>query len=389
VYYLNNEIMKIGIITLPFNWNYGGILQTYALQVALKKIGHDSYTVNRNTQPMSLKLKVLSFTRRIILKYLFGKNIVLRTWPTKQEEKKIRQHTDRFIHENIQLTELLKTEYDYENINKYEFDAYIVGSDQVWRPKYSPVIENHFLKFIEPRKNIKRIAFAASFGVDTWEYSLNETKKCAKLAKQFNSISVREDTGVMLCKDYLDVNASICLDPTMLIDKEVYIKLVEKDKIPKLQGTLLNYILDLTPDKKKLLDLITRELDLEPISIMPKGVFRELGSSKIEDCICPPVTHWLRGFMDAEFVVTDSFHGTVFSIIFNKPFLAIGNAKRGITRFTSLLKILGLKDRLISKYDENIIDKIKSPINFHEINKLMELKKKESYDFLEKSLSDN
>lgn len=381
--------MKIGIITLPFNWNYGGILQTYALQVALKKIGHDSYTVNRNTKPMSLKLKVLSFTRRIILKYLFGKEIVVRTWPTKQEEKKIRQHTDRFIHENIKLTELLKTESDYGNIDKYEFDAYIVGSDQVWRPKYSPVIENHFLKFIESRKNIKRIAFAASFGVGTWEYSLSETKKCAKLAKQFNSISVREDSGVMLCRDYLGLNASLCLDPTMLIDKEVYIKLVEKDEIPKLQGTLLNYILDLTPDKKKILDLITRELDIEPISIMPKGIFRQLGSSKIEDCICPPVTHWLRGFMDAEFVVTDSFHGTVFSIIFNKPFIAIGNAKRGITRFTSLLKILGLKDRLIFKYDENIIDKIKSPINFHEINKLMELKKKESYDFLEKSLSDS
>ena len=147
--------------------------------------------------------------------------------------------------------------------------------------------------------------------------------------------------------------------------------------------------MDLTPDKKKILDQVTEELNIKPVSIMPKGIFREMGKSRLKDCICPPVTNWLRGFMDAEFVVTDSFHGTVFSIIFNKPFIAIGNVKRGVTRFSSLLKILGLEDRLVLKYDESILEKIKTPINYEEVNRLLEEKKKEAFDYLEKSLGEN
>lgn len=378
--------MKIGIITLPFNWNYGGILQAYALQLALKKLGHDSYTINRNTEAMSLKLKVLSYTRRSLLKFLFAKDVVVRTWPTKQEEKVIRQHTDCFIKENIQLTSLFTSEKDFKKIASYEFKAFVVGSDQVWRPKYSPILENHFLKFLGSDKESKRIAFAASFGVDNWEFSSRQTKNCAKLAQQFNAISLREDSGVELCKEHLNREAEICLDPTMLIDKEAYVELVEKDKTPQLPGTLLNYILDLTPDKKKILDLAEEELKSKPVSIMPKGIFREVGKKNLKDCVCPPVTNWLRGFMDAEFVVTDSFHGTVFSIIFNKPFLAIGNVKRGVTRFSSLLKILGLEDRLVLKYDESILEKIKEPINYKEVNKLLEEKKKDAYNFLENAL---
>ncbi|WP_171595261.1 polysaccharide pyruvyl transferase family protein [Marinifilum caeruleilacunae] len=381
--------MKIGIITLPFNWNYGGILQTYALQSALKKLGHDSYTINRNTAPMSLKMKVLSYVRRSILKVLFRKDVVVRTWPTKEEEKTIRQHTDRFIQENVKTTDLFRSEKDFKNIGKYDFQAFVTGSDQVWRPKYSPVLENHFLGFLPKDSQAKRIAYAASFGVDNWEFSGRQTEACASLAQKFDTISVREDSAVELCKDKLNVESIVALDPTMLIDKEEYIALVEKDKIPKLKGSLLNYILDLTPDKKKIVDEAAEELKIKPVSIMPKGIFREMGKKRLEDCVCPPVTNWLRGFMDAEFVVTDSFHGTVFSIIFNKPFIAIGNAKRGITRFSSLLKILGLEDRLVLGYQDNISEMIKTPIDYQKVNTLLEGKKKEALQFLENSLNVN
>lgn len=381
--------MKIGIITLPFNWNYGGILQTYALQFALKKLGHDSYTINRNTAPMSLKLKVLSYVRRSILKIVFRKDVVVRTWPTKEEEKTIRQHTDRFIRENVQITDLFKSEKDFKNIGKYNFKAFVTGSDQVWRPKYSPVLENHFLGFLPKNGDVKKIAYAASFGVGNWEFNARQTKICASLAQSFDQISVREDSAVNLCKEKLKVDSVVALDPTMLVDKEEYVKLVEKDNIPQLPGTLLNYILDLTPDKKKIVDQVADEFTIKPVSIMPKGIFREVGKHKLDDCICPPVTNWLRGFMDAKFVVTDSFHGTVFSIIFNKPFLAIGNAKRGITRFSSLLKILGLEDRLVLNYDESIKEKINTPIDYEKVNTILDQKKKEAYQFLENSLHVN
>lgn len=378
--------MKIGIITLPFNWNYGGILQTFALQSALHKLGHESYTINRNTEPMSIKLKILSFVRRSILKILFRKDVVVRTWPTKQEEKIIRQHTDRFIRENIKTTSLFKSENDFKYIDKYNFKAFITGSDQVWRPKYSPVLENHFLGFLSNNGTQKRIAYAASFGVDNWEFTLNQTKSCSNLAQKFDAISVREDSAVDLCYNHLNVNSVVALDPTMLLEKDEYIKLVEKDKVPKLSGTLLNYILDSSDDKIKIVDQVSKELGIKPVSIMPKGVFRDVGKNRLDDCVCPPVTHWLRGFIDADFVVTDSFHGTVFSIIFNKPFIAFGNAKRGITRFKSLLKILHLEDRLVLKYDDTITDIIKTPIDYLKVNSILEIKKKEAYRFLEQSL---
>lgn len=380
--------MKIGIITLPFNWNYGGILQTYALQVALKELGHEAVTINRNTVLMSFKMKVMSFTRRSILKVFLGKDVVVRTWPTKDELKQIRKHTDRFIKENIATTDLFHSEADFKDISKYKFKAFISGSDQVWRPKYSPVIENQFLGFLGNNTETKRISYAASFGVDNWEFDAKSTKSCSALAKKYGAISVREDSAIVHCKKHLGVGAQLVLDPTLLVPKENYIALVKKDGIEKMPGNLFNYVLDLTPEKEEFIQQVATNLGLVPFSSTAGGSFRDLGKKRLNDCIFPPLTQWLRGFMDAEFVITDSFHGTAFSIIFNKPFIAIGNKKRGITRFSSMLKLVGLEDRLILDVGEASLDKLKNTIDFTEVNKKLEIKKRESIEFLKKALQE-
>jgi len=380
--------MKIGIITLPFNWNYGGILQTYALQVVLKELGHEAVTINRNSVLMSFKMKVMSFVRRSILKVILRKDVVVRTWPTKAEEKLIRKHTDRFIKENVATTDLFRSEADFKNISKYEFEAFVSGSDQVWRPKYSPILKNQFLGFLGNNTKTKRISYAASFGVDNWEFDAKSTKSCSHLAKKYNAISVREDSAIVQCKKYLGVGAQLVLDPTMLVSKENYIALVKKDGIAKMPGTLFNYVLDLTPEKEEFIQQAATNLGLVPFSSTAEDVFRNLGRKRLNDCIFPPVTQWLRGFMDAEFIITDSFHGTAFSIIFNKPFISIGNKKRGITRFDSLLKIVGLQDRLILDVGEASLNKLKNTIDFEEVNKKLEVKKKESLEFLKRALQD-
>ena len=379
--------MKIGIVTLPFNSNYGGLLQAYALQSVLKQMGNEVLTVNQYSKSMPLRMKILSFGRRSILRLIFRKQIVVRTWPNGQEESIISQHTNRFIEENIITTQLIRSKKDFDLLYKYNFDAYIVGSDQVWRPKYSPCLENHFLGFLKNNSKIKRIAYAASFGVDNWEYSPSQTKTCSSLVKQFNSVSVREDSAINLCKKYLGIDAVQNLDPTLLISKEEYINLVVNDNIPKHSGTLLVYILDLSAEKKNIIKQVTELLKLTPISTMPEGLFREVGSKNLKHCIYPPVTYWLRGFMDSEFVITDSFHGTVFSIIFNKPFLAIGNTKRGITRFISLLKMFGLEDRLIQPGNNDITKKINTKINYSTINVILEKRKIEALSFLQNALN--
>lgn len=109
---------------------------------------------------------------------------------------------------------------------KNRYDAVIVGSDQTWRPKYSPNIYDFYLDFISKDKRIKRIAYASSFGVDDWEYSAEETKKCAKLSKLFDGISVREQSGIDLCKDHLGVDSELALDPTLLLNKDDYVTLI-------------------------------------------------------------------------------------------------------------------------------------------------------------------
>jgi hypothetical protein len=378
--------MKIGIITLPFNSNYGGLLQAFALQTVLKQMGHEVWSVNRRNRIMPFKFKVLSSTNRLIKSVISGKMGVIRSWATAKEELVIDQHTNRFLSENIQTTDFLKSESDFEKLSRYKFDAYVVGSDQVWRPKYSPRLANHFLGFIDGTVNPKRISYAASFGVDNWEFTPEQTDECRKLLAKFNAVSVREDSAVKLCKQNFGIDATQVLDPTLLVSKEEYIRLVEKDKIPGCNGSLLTYVLDKSPDKQEFIKKIILETGLTEVSIMPKSLFRDAGRKKISDCIYPPVTAWLRGFMDAEYVVTDSFHGMAFAIIFNKPFLALGNTKRGMTRFSSLVKLFGLEDRIILSADSHLTEKLYSPIDFHHVNEILKTKQLEAYKFLSDSL---
>jgi hypothetical protein len=378
--------MKIGIITLPFNANYGGLLQAYALQSVLRQMGHEVLTINRLTKGMPLKMKVLSFTRRLILRVVFQRKVVVRTWPNAKEENITNQHTNRFIRENIRTTELIDSDQSFSRLEQYAFDAYVVGSDQVWRPKYSPSITNHFLGFLKDNQKIKRIAYAPSFGVENWEFTPKQTEDCSALAKKFHAISVREDSAVELCNKHLGVEAIQVLDPTLLVSREEYVSLVEKDKIPRLKGTLLTYVLDLTPEKKGIIQSVMDELNLKPVSVMPKSLFREAGSKKLDQCIFPPVTEWIRGFMDAEFVVTDSFHGTVFSIIFNKPFLAVGNSKRGMNRFTSLLRLFDMEDRLILSAADMQNIKLNAPVDFDKVNQILNHKREQAFSFLKNSL---
>ena len=252
----------------------------------------------------------------------------------------ISQYTQPFIDKYIHR----KVVNSPEELQESDFDAIVVGSDQVWRPKYYGKIENAYLGFAKGW-NIKRIAYAASFGTDDWEYTDEQTKECGELLKKFDAISVREASGVTLCKEHFGVEVQHVIDPTMLLYKEDYIRLIEAANTPKAKGTLLNYILDETPGKKELIEQIAKDKSLVPFRVNSRV---EDHKALLKERIQPPVEQWLRGFYDAEFVVTDSFHACVFSILFGKPFVVIGNKKRGMARFESLLKMFGLEDRLVS-----------------------------------------
>lgn len=378
--------MKIGILTQPLENNYGGLLQAYALQKILKDLGHEVWTVDLPFRK-TLYLDSRALMGRIVRKYLLrNKDIkIILHEPNKKEKEIIQQHTRKFIEENIILTDRIPLVEKIDRLKKYQFDAFVVGSDQVWRPMYSPGIPTFFLDFVQNDRNIKRIAYAASFGTDEWEITPKLTEKCAKLAREFDSISVREDSGVMLCKDYLGVTAQHLVDPTLLIKKEDYIRLIENENVPIKEKTIMVYVLDQTNEKKSIIDKVKQYFNLEINSVMPASVFSKESRKKIEQCIYPPVTHWLRGFLDADFVVTDSFHGTVFSIIFEKPFITVVNESRGIARFKSLLKKFDLEHRLISNIGEINTKLLKEKIDYSKINTILKEEQRKSLNFLTKN----
>ena len=203
-------------------------------------------------------------------------------------------------------------------------------------------------------------------------------------------ITVREDTGVALCKDYLGVEAGHVLDPTLLLSKDDYIRLVDMDRIPQCKGNLFYYILDPTSFKDKFIKDLSKKKNLTPFTVLPKFQAENRKQSDIkqhiEDCMYPPVTTWLRSFMDAEMIVVDSFHGMVFSIIFNKPFFVVGNEKRGMSRFTSLLKMFDLQSRLVDEHNYEKLN-VDLPIDWDFINLLKDKHVKNSLALLYGSLN--
>ena len=202
-------------------------------------------------------------------------------------------------------------------VKEYELDALIVGSDQVWRPRYNVrTLPDMFLRFAHSFKG-RKIAYAASFGVNNWEFSKGQTSLCATLVKQFDAISD-------LCEKYLGVNAISVLDPTLLLAKDEYAKLCEEIPICN-ERFLAVYVLD---PKKDVEDIIKEEAKKRGLAIKYFSADRN-ANLKVEE--------WLAIFRDASFVVTDSFHGTIFSIIFEKEFRNVVNMKRGCARFVDII----------------------------------------------------
>lgn len=367
--------MKIGILTLPLHTNYGGILQAYALQTVLERMGNEVHVIEKEKQPLSINKYKMPFTYgKRIIKNIMGKKLpIYYEQKYNKEQPIVRQYTDQFIEKYIHLIKYK----EFSDIKESEYDAIVVGSDQVWRPKYFGIkqIEQAYLKFAE-NWNIKRIAYAASFGTDKWEYTTKHTSVCGELLKNFDAVSVREDSGVKLCKEHFGVEVQHVLDPTMLLEKEDYIKLFEANNTPKSQGNLLYYFLDETDEKKTLIKRIADEKGLMPFNVKSRS--NDI-NSPISDRIQPPIEQWLRGFYDAEFIITDSFHACVFSILFNKPFILYGNKKRGLSRFSSLLKMFGLNQALLKdtlQYNPVI------EYNWQHINSLLDSKRQESKSYL-------
>lgn len=374
--------MRIGILTLPLHTNYGGILQAYALQTVLERMGHEACVIQRPWRKQIVWWKYpLQILKRCISRYILGRNSSIFSeiiWNRNQAviERNTQEFIDKYIH-TYQIKQI-------SDLKETDFDVIVVGSDQIWRPKYYRLhykyIEDAFLSFTK-KWSVKRIAYAPSFGTDEWEYSKVETQECGNLLQKFDAVSVREQSGIELCEKYLGhKDVQWVLDPTMLLNKEDYERLIPKDTIAP--GDLMCYVLDANDEINNLITKIASENDMK--------VFQAASDVDnvllpIEKRIQPPVESWLSGFRDAKLVITDSFHACVFSILFRKPFVVIGNKNRGYSRFESLLKRFGLENRLIENASQ-FKDSMLNPLS-EEVYKKLDDFRSTSTNFIAKALN--
>lgn len=362
---------KIGLLTMPVKENYGGIIQIAALYAFIESNGYTPYLIRKKYDEKTLKRLFRWVLSHNPLYFLYDyKNLTKR----EKQSSKLQSFINEFF------TNKTSWSFNKEQYQKsiQNLDAVIVGSDQVWRYKY--VRSNYKYYFLDylPSKT-KKIAYAASFGVDQWEGNQETVQKVESLLNQFSAVSVREKSGVDICKDTFHYNKAVhVLDPTFLPEVGFYNNLIDKEKIQK-KVSLFSYVLDNSDFVKEVIAHTSKSLNLEVDTI-------KLTDYKFSTN--PSIAEWLYHFREADFVITDSFHGTVFSILFNKQFVCVGNKKRGYTRFESLLDLLNLKERLIFDYTpENINSLLNNKIDYNAVEFLKQKQIETSKAFLLNSLN--
>lgn len=376
--------MKVAILTQPLGKNYGGIIQNYALQVSISKLGGEPITLQRvHSKPSMVKLAV-----RLILRFL---KRLKGSWKAplyvEKHQNYFYKNTHHFIEQYINISKPIDNSSDLKNeFEQGQFLAVVVGSDQTWRPMYSPDIANYFLDFVEQDSVIK-VAYASSFGVDVWEYDESKTLQCAELVKKFDAVAVREVSGVALCEKYLGIHSEHVLDPTLLLTKEEYTALIEGYSNNKYSDGIFTYWLDKNSTKLSATTKIAKNLGLVTYTCYSHCSPNDMSSSNLDDYVLPPLQEWLSSFADAKLVLTDSFHGMVFSIIFEKEFFVVANKSRGASRFESLLRDLNLSDRLLN--DASLLEEAKNkskPIDYATVNQKLGLLRESSLAFLNDSI---
>ena len=227
---------------------------------------------------------------------------------------------------------------------------------------------------------VKKIAYAASFGTDKGLYSDKMISECRKLIDLFDLVTVRETSGQALVENMFAKSTNVVVDPTLLHGKNVYIDVAYEVPCSN-KGNIFCYVLDRTAEISELIYNTEKKLGRESFEVMPKS-FDENFSVSDHDYVFPGIERWIAAFRDADYIITDSFHGCVFSIIFNKPFVAIGNLERGISRFESLLQQFNLADRLVTSKIECLSNILTRTIDWKSVNQIRDELYSKSMDSL-------
>ena len=318
---------RIGVVSLANSQNIGNILLKYAIFTKLSELGFEPYIVGRRIKRHDISLLLQTTNVRII--------------------------NDNF-----------------SEIKQNEFDILMVNSDQTWRRWNKDFYDIAFLQFAY-NWTIPKFVYAASLGFDIWNFTKEDENIAKVLIKNFTGISVREIGSVKLIKDHLGIEFQFVLDPTLLIDKKYYLYLIKDFRINGIveQNYIFVYSVTNSIELKSYLRMVSKKYKIYFINTKVRNNIKK----------------FVYGIYHCKAVITDSFHGTIFSIIFNKPFISFVYTIKGKERFNSLKYIFNLDNRIFdykSRPDIEILDK---PLNLN--RDLLEKLKKESIDYLKTNLN--
>ena len=355
--------VEIGIVTINDDNNYGNRLQNYAVQQFCKK--NDLKVETIKNRPLLNDKENLSKK----FKYYYRIKEILKNIKANLKRLK-RLKCFRNFNKNIIFS---KKFFNIENLSwgkKYDF--FIVGSDQVWNPKFKRLSDFDLLAFAKPEQ---RIAFSASFGIS--ELPENCKEKAKRELEKFKAISVREEKGKEIIEELTGrKDVQVLVDPTMLLTSEEWDKVAKKPEQLKTDKYILNYFLGKLSDKrKKEIERIAKENNCEIINILDKNSpFYETGPSE-----------FLYLEKNAFLICTDSFHSSVFAILYNRPFIVFDREDSNVkmnSRLDTLLKKFKLKDRW---YKDKITEE-QLQINYKQSYKILEEERKKAKEFLENAI---
>lgn len=382
--------MKIAILTQPLGKNYGGLLQAYALQQLLHNCGHDTVILNRVDNYPSCKLLIWRFAslfKCLLYKYVKKDPYIRIISPISLEyitDKRLLydySELDIFISEHIIQTKKIRRSSQLRKflLNR-EYELVIVGSDQVWREDYSPCVTDYFGYFLKAKDKVRIISYAASLGQDTLLISENKKHLCGRLLKRFSAVSVRENSAVTIIRNAWGIKPKLVLDPTLLLNKVYYERLIKtQDRTDN--NFIFSYILDEASEKMKIINEVSNILELNVKQILLYPHNEQGNAGKLTS-----MSKWLSSILDSQFVVTDSYHGCVFAIIFKKPFVLIANKNRGIDRFKTLLGMLHLTNRLVYSINDITETLVRESIDYDDVERIIIENRRDSIRFLKSAL---
>lgn len=327
---MNKNDKKIAIVTLTKDWNYGNRLQNYAVQYVLEERGYKAFTLLNTTYSKYVK----EVSLKEIIKYILN-------YKGKKEDYKTFKVFDNFNRRYINFGEKISKDQDLHYLNR-KYSLFITGSDQVWNPNWNFLSGIEYLDFVDD--NIKKIALSASFGVES--LPKEKTQEVSDYLKRIQFLSVREEEGTEIIRKLSNRTAKVLVDPTMVLPKGVWMEMEKAPKNLQNEEYVLIYVLGSNNDEvyKKVLEY-TRCKNIK---------IYDLSNNRLNKTNPIGPEEFLYLIHHAKYVVTDSFHGSVFSILFETNFYVFrrDNINEDMSsRISTLLSKMHLENRFVSAYD--------------------------------------